>query len=118
MILQFSKEMRLRKTPDFKRVFDARKVAADRILIVFALENGLDSCRLGLSVSKKMGNAVVRNRWKRLIREAFRKNHDQFSAKVDMVIVPQRGATKPDAEELARSLVKLVAKIERRSRGR
>ena len=107
----FSKPSRLRKTPEFQKVFQARNVVSDAVLVVFVIPNEKDQSRLGLSVSKKVGNAVVRNHWKRRIREAFRKNQDRFVRHFDLVVVPQRGAELPKAAAVERSLVKLVAKI-------
>jgi ribonuclease P protein component len=57
---------------DFKRVFGRGKSAAGGLFVVYAVENGAESSRLGLSVSKKVGNAVVRSRVKRLVKEALR----------------------------------------------
>ena len=110
----FPKMNRLRKSPEFKAVFDARNVASDGVLLVFALPNELGRSRLGLSVSRKVGNAVVRNRWKRLIREAFRRNKHEISRNVDLVIIPQRGAELPTQQHVDKSLVQSVRRILRR----
>jgi ribonuclease P protein component len=75
-----AEECLVRKSPlvsvktrgDFKRVFGRGKSVAGSFFVVYAIENGMERSRLGLSVSKKVGNAVVRNRVKRLIKEALR----------------------------------------------
>jgi ribonuclease P protein component len=107
----FPKMFRLSHSPEFRQVFDARKSAADHVLLVFALPNELQYCRLGLSVSKRVGNAVIRNRWKRLIREAFRKHRTEFPGHYDIVVIPQREVKLPAAIQVEISLVKLVTKI-------
>ncbi len=71
---RFPARFRLRKTSEFQRVYRKRCSSADGTLIVYVLANDVGHARLGLSVSRKVGGAVVRNRWKRLLREAFRRS--------------------------------------------
>jgi ribonuclease P protein component len=101
---------RLRKQADFDRVYRARVYAADAVLIVNGAANGLDHSRLGLSVGATVGNAVVRNRWKRLIREAFRLSREQLPLGFDLVARPQKGA-KPDFHAVSQSLPELAERI-------
>ncbi|HMK49663.1 MAG TPA: ribonuclease P protein component, partial [Thermodesulfovibrionales bacterium] len=63
----------LTRRRDFDFVFKEGSSAATKSLVIYARPNELDFCRLGLSVSKKIGKAVTRNRVKRLLREAMRK---------------------------------------------
>jgi ribonuclease P protein component len=112
----FSRMARIRKSLEFRQVFDARCSAANHVLIVFAIPNGLNQSRLGLSVSRKVGNAVIRNRWKRLIREAFRKTRTGFSETFDLVVIPQRNAAPPTIQTVIYSLQKLVGKIAQRGK--
>ncbi|MDX1946245.1 MAG: ribonuclease P protein component [Pirellulaceae bacterium] len=109
----FGRELRIRKQSEFDRVYAARVFAADDVLVVNGLASGLDHPRLGLSVSKKVGNAVVRNRWKRLIREAFRLHRAELPAGVDLVARPQKGA-EPELAAICRSLPALARRIARR----
>ncbi|MDR2438024.1 MAG: ribonuclease P protein component [Planctomycetaceae bacterium] len=110
----FSQTLRLRKSPEFKRVFDAQCSASNGILIVFAVPNGLEHNRLGISVSRKTGNAVIRNRWKRLIREAFRHTGTGLTETFDLVVIPQRNTAPPTVQAVKSSLQKLIAKITNR----
>lgn len=112
---RFLPEYRLRKTEEFQRVFAARQSAADDRMIVYVLENALPLPRLGLSVSRKVGNAVARNRWKRLLREAFRLNVARLPVGYDLVIVP-RPAFTPALEPLVESLVALSTRAVRRKK--
>src|SRR5437762_13147638 len=79
----------LRRPADFQAVYDRRRSAADGTLVVYARENGLPHSRAGLSVSKKFGGAVVRNRIRRLLREAYRLERDGLPAGVDLVLIPR-----------------------------
>lgn len=78
-------------------------MAGDQTLLVFAHDNGLPHARLGLSVSRKVGNAVQRNRWKRLLREAFRMEQQALPAGIDLVAIPRPDA-EPSLAALRRSL--------------
>ena len=109
----FPKNHHLRKDADFQRVYAARVYAADDVLVVNGCENGLDHPRLGLGVSRKVGNAVVRNAWKRRIREAFRLSRETLPAGVDFVVRPQKEAVL-DIHAIAQSLPQLAARIARK----
>ena len=96
---------KIKATAEFKRAYDRKKSSADGMLIVYACENGLPVSRLGVSVSRKNGNAVVRNRIKRMFREAFRLSQHELPTGVDFVIVPKPGALEHSLEEWNSSLV-------------
>lgn len=109
----FPKQLRITHRADFDRVFQQGAVASDANLVVHGIRNELGFARIGLSVSKKVGNSPTRNLWKRLIRESFRKNKQQIPVGVDIVVRPRRGAS-PDLHAIAQSLPKLARQIERR----
>lgn len=114
---RFPREARLRRQADFDRVYGERAYAADDVLVVNGVRNGLGHSRLGLSVSRKVGNAVVRSRWKRLIREAFRKQRAELPVGFDFIVRPKRGAV-ARYEAIRRSLPSLAKRIaNRRKRG-
>jgi ribonuclease P protein component len=110
----FPRESRLRRQADFDRVYEGKAYAADDVLVVNGVPNGRDDSRLGLSVSRKVGNAVVRNRWKRLIREAFRAQRDKIPAGFDFVVRPRKGAV-AGFDSVRASLVELTQRIARRA---
>jgi ribonuclease P protein component len=108
----FPKSRRLLKTAEFDRVFRRRRSQGDGMLLVYACENGLAHARLGLVVSRKVGNAVVRNRWKRCLRDAFRLAQHELAPGVDLVVLPRVGA-EPTMPRLRQSLCQLTARIAR-----
>ena len=106
-------EYRIRRDADFKRTYLRRCSASDGRLLVFGEANGLAHPRLGLSVSRKVGNAVARNRWKRLLREAFRLTRAALPQGVDLVVIP-RGREPPALAALMDSLPRLARRIEKK----
>jgi ribonuclease P protein component len=86
---RFRPHEHLRRPADFQAVYDRRRSAADGTLVVYARENGLAHSRVGLSVSKKFGSAVRRNRIRRLLREAYRLSKGELPAGYDLVLVPR-----------------------------
>ncbi len=110
---RFPPLLRLRRAVDFQRVFQRRVSVADHMLIVYAARNGLKITRLGLSVSRKVGNAVVRNCWKRSIREAFRRQRQRLPIGMDLVVLPRRG-TQPRSGEIYDSLTILAWRLEKK----
>jgi ribonuclease P protein component len=97
----------LRRPSDFRRVYDRRCSASDNWLIVYACPNGLAYLRLGLSVSRKFGGAVQRNRLRRLYREAFRLTRQEMPTGLDIVLIPRK-PEQPTLENLKKSLPRLV----------
>ena len=97
----------------FRRAFERRKSASDAALIVYGVENGLPFARLGISASKrKLRKAVDRNRFKRLVREAFRLGKADLPVGVDLIVVP-RGTGLKLSQALA-SLPMLARAVARR----
>jgi ribonuclease P protein component len=82
------------------------------MIVLYACENDLGYCRLGLVVSRKAGNAVLRGRWKRCLREAFRLSQHELPAGMDLVALPRPGAapTMPRVQESLRTLASRVAR--------
>ncbi|MCI0359060.1 MAG: ribonuclease P protein component [Planctomycetaceae bacterium] len=109
----FPRKLRLRSQAEFDRVYRAKVFAADEVLVINACASDLAHPRLGLSVSKKVGSAVTRNRWKRLIREAFRLSRAELPSGIDLVARPQKGA-EPDLAAIRKSLVELARRAANR----
>jgi ribonuclease P protein component len=107
---RFLRKYHIRRGCDFQRAYRRRSSASDRHVVVFGCENGLTHPRLGLSVSRKVGGAVVRNRWKRLIRTAFRLRREELPEGVDLVVIPRQGV-EPDLSRLLESLPRLAGRV-------
>jgi ribonuclease P protein component len=110
---RFRPREHLRRGADFRRVYERRRSVSNEWLIVYACENGLDYLRLGLSVSRKVGNAVRRNRLRRLYREGFRLSRHQMPSGMDLVLIPRRPEP-PTLEELTDALPRLVRQAARK----
>jgi len=89
--LLLSQQQRIRSGGDFRRCYNSVR-AGDSHLLVFVIRNEMKYSRVGVSVSKKHGNAVKRNRKKRLLREAYRGLQHDLPQGLDMVLVPRRRA--------------------------
>jgi len=109
----FPRSLRIRHTVEFRRVYAGKMSVADGNLVLYGLKNDLGYSRLGLSVSRKVGGAVVRNRWKRLLREAFRLTRDRLPRGLDLVVIPRRGV-EPKLGPLQVSLEQLSVRLRRK----
>lgn len=107
MNLRFTKSQHLRTAAEFDHVYASSAFAADDMLVVKVANGPSQLTRLGTSVSRKVGNAVVRNRWKRLIREAFRLAQHELPQGIDIVVRPKAGA-EPDSARVRKSFAGLV----------
>ncbi len=82
----------LKNTGQFDPVYKEGKAKADRYLVMYVLKNNLPDNRLGISVSKKVGNSVVRHRLARLVRETMRLRGEMFNSGLDIVVVIRSSA--------------------------
>jgi ribonuclease P protein component len=111
--------MRLLRPAEFSRVYDTRQSAAAGPLVLYAAAHRANpvGVRVGLSVSRRIGAAVVRNRWKRRLREAFRQVRATLPAGNDFVIVVRSGEP-PAGAEGAREIETAIATLAARVVGR
>lgn len=101
----------LTKRRDFESVFKQGVSSASKNLVMYAKPNDLGWNRLGLSVSKKIGKAVTRNRIKRLLREAMRKALEEFFLNYDFVLIAKRSSVEGDLNNFIREIERLLSRI-------
>ena len=100
---------RLRKNAQFSEVYSEHRSFADKYFVMYVRKNGELFNRVGVSVSKKIGNSVVRHRVKRLVKEAFRNSEKMFNSGLDIVFVARKNAAEMTYEETVKSLMGLAA---------
>ena len=103
--MQYSES--LKKKHQFQFVFRNGKSYANKYLVMYVKENGLDKNRIGISVSKKVGNSVVRHRVTRLVRESYRLHESILNSGLDIVIVARPSAATVGYNEVESALLHL-----------
>ena len=97
----------LKKNRDFQNVYKKGKSYANRYLVMYVLKNETDRNRLGISVSKKVGNSVIRHHVTRLIRESYRLHEDMFNSGLDIVVIARSKAKDISYREVESALLHL-----------
>lgn len=105
--------LRLKSSVDFAQVMRRGKHAADQTLVIHAIYAPRDGIQIGITIPKKTGNAPARNRWKRLIREAFRLQRTQLPDDIWFVVRPRKGAN-PDLDSISSSMRRLLRRLQRK----
>lgn len=104
---------RIRSSADFKAVYGGKRSVRNRDLTVYWREAPGGASRLGLSVGKRLGPAVVRNRIKRILREVFRIERRAIPAALDLVVIPRSPRTATDLHAMTRSFTDLMGRLAR-----
>ena len=102
------KRFRVKKEKDFNAIFKEGKSFANRKFVIYRLENNEQHFRVGLSVSKKLGNAVMRNQIKRRIRHILIEHKDQLVENVDFVVIARKGVEILDYAEMEKNLLHVL----------
>ena len=97
----------LKKNKDFQFVYKKGKSYANKYLVMYILENNLNENRIGISVSKKVGNSVVRHRFTRIIREIYRLQESRFQRGLDIVVVCRASAKDKNYKDMESALIHL-----------
>ena len=104
----FSESMK--KTKDFRNVYENGKSYANKFIVLYVWENGCSKNKLGISCSKKIGNSVVRHRFSRLVRESYRLQENVFNSGLDIVVVARACARDASFFDIQDSLIRLAGK--------
>ena len=102
------KRFRVKKEKDFSAIFKKGKSFANRKFVIYRLENNEQHFRVGLSVSKKLGNAVTRNQIKRRIRHILIEHKNQLVENVDFVVIARKGVEILDYAEMEKNLLHVL----------
>ncbi|MCC8045153.1 MAG: ribonuclease P protein component [Clostridiales bacterium] len=97
----------LKKYGDFQRVYRKGKSYANKNLVMYVLKQDTQENHIGISVSKKVGNSVVRHRIMRLVRESYRLNESGFEKGLDVVVVARPAVKDKSFQEVESSLLHL-----------
>ena len=97
----------LKKNSEFQNVYANGKSYANKYLVMYVLKNDLNRNRIGISVSKKVGNSVIRHHITRLIRESYRLQEDVFNSSLDIVVIARSNAREVGYKEIESALLHL-----------
>lgn len=95
----------LKKSKDFQIVYKNGKSCANKYLVMYILKNDLSKNRVGISVSKKVGNSVIRHHITRLIRESYRIKEDRFLCGYDIVVIARAGTKEISYKKMESALI-------------
>lgn len=93
---------------EFKKVYNGRKNYWNRNLILYIRRNGLDNSRVGYSITKKIGNSVVRNKVRRRMKEIYRLNFHNIKEGYDLIFIPKKNVVDISYKELESAMLHLL----------
>lgn len=99
------------KNLEFRRVYQKGKSKANDSLVLYVLENGTDVRRIGITVSKKVGNSVIRSRVKRIIKEAYRLQEKHLKQGVDYVFIARNPAREKKSTDMEIAIKRLAERL-------
>lgn len=102
---------KLKKNEDFRKVYQKKRSMANKLLIIYILENGYEFNRVGFTVSKKVGKSVTRSRVKRLLRESYRLNDEKILQGYDIIFVARDTASEASYKEIESAMLHLIRKM-------
>jgi len=111
---RFPRTYRLTARRQFVEVYKRGRKTRRSAFTVFGLANDLEYCRLGLTVTRRIGNAVKRNRIKRVMRDAFRRHREELAAPMDLVLNAYSAVLEMPFEQLQHELLDAVAELARK----
>ena len=112
VVMHFNNTDGIRKDPEFRKIYRRGKSTADRNLVVYKMKNGRDRSRIGISISKKVGKANVRNRIRRYIKEAYRLNIDpSVKGGYDYIFIARINSSDKSYHDIEKSIKYLAKKV-------
>ncbi len=100
----------IKKNSDFRKVYNKKKSFANKQLVIYYDENNLEYSRLGISISKKIGNAVTRNKIRRKLKEIYRLNENKIALSYDIILIVRVSAKECKYDTLEKSFFHLLKK--------
>ena len=97
----------LKKNKDFQNVYNNGVSFANRYLVMYVLKNNTENNRIGISVSKKVGNSIIRHHITRLVRESYRLHEDMFDSGLDIVVIARVAARYVGYKEIESAVLHL-----------
>jgi len=106
----FPKDERIRKKRDFEKVFSYGRRIRDKYFLIICHKSGLGKQRVAIVVGKRYGNAYLRNKIKRKMREIYRMNKEKFPLSTDCIIIPHKSVLSLSFQEIKEDLLHLLKK--------